>query len=102
MSRQEIEMSDVVIVLVSGHGANMVAILESLKPLGLSITEFDVENDVIEGTCESSRVLHISKHESVKYVRAVFTWFAEIAVPGSEPDDADDGGEDDYEASSGG
>ena len=77
MSQQELEVTDVILVLHTGPGHDLAGQLQELKAAGVKIGDVDAENAVVEGTVDSSKLLSLSKLTCVKYIRKVFTYMAE-------------------------
>jgi hypothetical protein len=96
MSNQEIEMSDVIVVLDELDDDQTQVVVNALKALGMSVESVDHENSVVEGCVETCKLADIRKIEHVRYVRNVFNYEAEQAVErqgstaDSEPDQYED------------
>jgi len=96
MGNQEIEMSDVIVVLDELDDSQTQAVVSALKALGMSVESVDNENSVVEGCVDTCKVADIRKIEHVRYVRNVFNYDAERAVEGAggtadaEPDQYED------------
>ncbi|HTW95646.1 MAG TPA: hypothetical protein VMD30_12665 [Tepidisphaeraceae bacterium] len=82
MKNQEMEVSDIVIVLDEEGCARIDDVVKRLKDLGTSISSVDNDNGVIEGTVDATKLKEIHKFPGVKYVRNVFTYIAELPEPG--------------------
>jgi ribosomal protein L4 len=51
--------------------------IEKLKALGMSVTNVDEDDSVVEGDIDSSKLGELEKLECVDYVRTVFSYIAE-------------------------
>ncbi len=87
MNHQDAEITDVVVVIGCPDGVKFASVVESLKAAGLSVDSIDAENDVVEGSIESTRVHDLKKVECVRYVRPVFSYVADY--PPGDPRDKD-------------
>jgi hypothetical protein len=88
MNYQDAEMSDIVIVMDSGAKAD--DLIARLGKAGVSVSDSDPDNGVIEGTVETSKVKSLQSMEGVKYVRSVFTYVADFPVGDPRNQDEDD------------
>jgi len=79
MSNQEIELSDVMIVLHIGPGHDLPSQIQELNVAGLKVVHIDAENAVVEGTIESRKLPALSKLPCVKYLRDIFNYMTETA-----------------------
>jgi hypothetical protein len=95
MSNQEIEMSDVIVVLDELDDDQTQAVVNALKAVGMCVESLDNENSVVEGSVETCKVAEIRLIEHVRYVRNVFNYDAERAIEGAGG--TDDAGPDQYE-----
>ncbi len=91
MKSPEIEMTDVIVVLDDLTDEQTQQVVQTLKTAGLSVQSVDNDNSVVEGSVEAARVHELHKVQCVRYVRSVFTYFAEQPTAGeaSGDDDAD-------------
>jgi len=92
MSHMDAEMSDIVVVLDGCPPQDIDKMVTKLRDAGVSVSEIDKDNGVIEGTCETAKVRSLEKIECVKYVRSVFNYIADF--PSGDPRDRDDPNED--------
>jgi hypothetical protein len=100
MAHQDAELSDVVVVLVDEPGMTTEDAASKLRDLGLTVSDVDEANGVVEGTIETAKIKALIQLEFVKYVRNVFNYIADHPpgdprnldrnqdVLGSEADDA--------------
>lgn len=51
--------------------------VEKLKGLGMSVTNVDENDAVVEGDIDSSKLAELEKMDCVDYVRTVFSYIAE-------------------------
>jgi hypothetical protein len=82
MGNQEVEMSDVIVVLDELDDDQTQVVVNALKALGMCIESVDNENSVVEGSVATARLGEIKKVQFVRYVRNVFNYEAEQAVDG--------------------
>jgi hypothetical protein len=75
MIDQEEEMCDVEVVLKEPF-AERESTIDGLRRNGLSVTDVDRDDGVVEGTIPAGGVAVLQKLESVAYVRIVFTYMA--------------------------
>jgi hypothetical protein len=94
MTREDREMTDIVVVLKDLPDLNLDTAVAGLKAKGVAVSDIDAENGVIEGTIETIGVKGLHALEFVEYVRSVFSYTSEVsdaAVNGDE-EDVDDAG----------
>jgi len=85
MSDQEIERSDVIIVLHTGPGHDLASQVNGLKAIGLQVGNIDADNAVVEGTIKSAKLPALAKLPSVKYRRIVFNYMTETPETAPQP-----------------
>ena len=90
MSHQEIEITDVVVVLDELEDQQTRAAAEQLKLVGMIVETVDDENGVIEGTVEITKLQEIKKVQQVRYVRTVFSYTAETGEATENDRDEDE------------
>jgi hypothetical protein len=91
MEHQDAELSDVVVVIEEEPGMSFKDVVARLQSEGLSVSDTDEPNGVVEGTLESAKAKGLEKLPFVKYVRCVFNYTADF--PPGDPrnmDPADD------------
>jgi len=91
-NHSDAEITEVVIVLNTAYENRMAEAVGKLKATGMEVDSTDEENNVIDGTIESSKLEGLRKLDCVNYVRTVMTYIADY--PSSDPRDKD-GVEDD-------
>jgi hypothetical protein len=91
MANQEIEITDVVVVLDELDDPTTEQVVIKLKGIGLCVETVDNDNSVVEGSIDTNRMHDLKKIEHVRYVRQVFSYLAENGSGESAAD------EDDYE-----
>lgn len=79
MANQEIEITDVVVVLDELDDATTEQVVKKLKEMGLCVETVDNDNSVVEGSIDTHRLHDLKKIEHVRYVRQVFSYLAENA-----------------------
>jgi hypothetical protein len=77
MEHQDVEWSDVVVVLVDEPGMTTQNAAEKLKSLGLAVSDVDEANGVVEGTIQTAMVKSLETLEFVKCLRSVFNYISE-------------------------
>jgi hypothetical protein len=87
MNHHDADLTDVIVVLEPERDVTMDKAVAQLKDLGLSVSETDEENDVVEGTIASDKVKSLQKLAFVKYVRNVFNYTADY--PPGDPRNLD-------------
>jgi hypothetical protein len=92
MSHEEAELSDVVIVLVDEPGMTTADAAKKLSEQGLSVTDIDEDDGVVEGTIETAKIPQLKKLNFVKYVRDVFNYVADYPPGDPRNTDPDDDG----------
>jgi hypothetical protein len=92
MSHEEAELSDVVIVLLDDPGMTIADAAKKLTEQGLSVSDIDESNGVVEGTIETVKLPQLKKLTFVKYVRDVFNYVADF--PAGDPRNAGPDGDD--------
>jgi hypothetical protein len=98
MNHHDADLSDVVVVLEPEMGISFDQAVANLKQQGLSVTDTDVENDVVEGTIETTKVKPLEKLACVKYVRSVFNYTADFPTGDPRNLDKDEDGDADADA----
>jgi hypothetical protein len=101
MPGEDLELSDVVVVMIDEPGMTIQDASKKLTELGLAVSDVDEADGVVEGTIETEKVAALKKLPFVKYVRDVFNYLADFA-PGDPrnhdkddeklPEEADDAG----------
>ena len=87
MNHHDEEMTDVVVVLDGKGPGSVDAAIKALKEIGLSVSDVNQEEGVIEGSIESDRVPKLKGVPGVTYVRSVFSYTADYPV--GDPRDKD-------------
>jgi hypothetical protein len=90
MNHQEIEITDVVVVLDELDDQQTRAAAEQLKLVGMIVAAVDNENSVIEGTIDVTKLHEIKKVQHVRYVRTVFSYTSETGEAAENDGDCDD------------
>lgn len=80
MEFRDAEVSDIVVVMDDCATGKIDDLVANLKAFGVSVSEIDEENCVIEGTVDAAKVKGVEKIPCVKYVRSVFTYVADYPV----------------------
>jgi hypothetical protein len=93
--KQEQEVSDIVVVMEEDTPAEIDDLVKKLKELGVSVSDVDNDNGVVEGTVDAGKLKQIEKIPGVKYVRNVFTYVSELPVAGAAPGAEDEDSEED-------
>jgi hypothetical protein len=92
MAHKDDELSDVVVVLNEEPEIAPKDAAAKLAEQGLTVSDIDADNGIVEGTIETSKVQALKKLPFVKYVRDVFNYVAESGededTDPEEPDDA--------------
>jgi hypothetical protein len=101
MDHCDAEVTDVVVVLQEDPGMTVENAVLKLQTEGLSVSDIDQGNSVVEGTILSEKVKGLEKLPFVKYVRNVFSYTADY-LPGdprnldtdndADPESTDDAG----------
>ena len=89
MDHRDEELSDVVVVLSDDPALNVAEAVNSLKSAGLSVSDIDEADRVVEGTIASEKAKGLEKLPNVKYVRNVFTYTADFPTGDSRNCDPD-------------
>jgi hypothetical protein len=84
---QDAYISDVVVTLDRNDQIDNLQTIERLKREGMTISTADVEQGVVEGCIESSKLCTIDRMPGIEYVRSVFTYVADF--PSDDPRDRD-------------
>lgn len=93
MPQEESELSDVVVVLNEEPEIAAKDAAAKLAEQGLSVSDVDENNGVVEGTIATAKVAALKKLPFVKYVRDVFDYVAESEqVNDADPEETDDAG----------
>jgi hypothetical protein len=92
MSREDSEMSDVVVILVELEGMSQKEAVEKLKIAGLSVTDVDEEEGIVEGSIATARIAAMRELEFVDYVRNVFNYTSREGEDEEDEERADDAG----------
>jgi hypothetical protein len=87
MNHHDAEITDVVVVLDCRDQKAVEDSVAKCKSLGMEVVEINVEEGVIEGSIESTRVPELKTIPSVSYIRSVFTYIADY--PTTDPRDKD-------------
>jgi hypothetical protein len=87
MEHRDAELSDVEIVFEDEPGLTIDQATAKLKDLGLSISNVDQENCIVEGTIDTAKVNGLKSLNFVKYVRVVFNYIADY--PDGDPRNLD-------------
>ncbi|MDP9174320.1 MAG: hypothetical protein M3O30_10710 [Planctomycetota bacterium] len=91
MNHHDAELSDVLVVLEPETDMTMENAVAQLQAMGLSVTQIDEENDVVEGTILSSKAKGLEMLVFVKYVRNIFNYIADFPPDDARNLDKDDG-----------
>ena len=93
MTREDREMTDIVVVLKDQPDVSLEKAIADLKSKGVAISDVDAENGVIEGTIETCGVKALNSLPCVEYVRSVFNYTSEVSdVGNNDEEDVDDAG----------
>jgi hypothetical protein len=87
MEHRDAELSDIAVILVEELDFTPAKAAERLCSLGLSVSNVDHENCVIEGTIDACKVDSLKELDFVKFVRIVFTYIADF--PPGDPRNCD-------------
>ena len=87
MNHHDAEITDVVVVFDCKGQEAVEAAMTRLKEMGLSISDVNHDEGVVEGSIESERVPQLKTVPGVAYVRSVFTYTADYPV--GDPRDKD-------------
>ncbi len=93
-SHRDSEMAEVVVVLTKAYENKLTEAVAKLQVIGVEVSSTDDQNNIVEGTVESSKLMDLHKLDCVDYVRLVMTYIADYPV--GDPRDQD-GIEDDQE-----
>jgi hypothetical protein len=87
MTHRDAEITDVMVVLDDLNTERTDQVVEKLKAAGMTVTNVDDEQSVVEGSVESSKVHDLKDVDCVRYVRTIFTYTADY--PCGDPRDKD-------------
>ena len=90
MEHRDAEMSQVTIILRAPCDGNVPSAVEQLKAVGLSVTNVDPDNGVIEGDIESAKVHDIKTLQCVEAARVTFDWIADYPPGDARDQDGED------------
>jgi hypothetical protein len=86
-NHRDSEMAEIVVVLHKNYENRMAEAVVLLKSINVDVSSTDEENNVVEGTVESGRLMEVHKLDCVDYVRLVMTYIADY--PTGDPRDQD-------------
>jgi len=92
MNHHDAEMSDVVVVLTDAAAQEVEASVKALVNAGLSVSDINTDEGVVEGSIAADKVHHLNTVDGVRYVRNVFSFTADY--PQGDPRNCDP--EDEY------
>ena len=87
MNHHDADIADVIIVLADQGQQAVDGAVNHLKEFGLEVVDVNVDEGVIEGSCDANKVGELKKVPGVNYVRSVFTYTADY--PPGDPRDQD-------------
>ena len=87
MNHHDADIAEVIVVLAEQGQAPVDSAVTKLKGCGLEVVDVNVEEGVVEGSCDASKVSDLKKVPGVSYVRSVFTYTADY--PAGDPRDQD-------------
>src|SRR5512133_603928 len=88
MGIRDVEMSSVVVTLKGDYADRMAEALDLLRAAGLTVTNYDDDNSVVEGDIRAEKSHDLKHVACVEYVRPVTTWVADY--PKGDPRDSAD------------
>src|ERR1700743_2751787 len=87
MNHHDAEMSDVVVVLTDAAAGQVDDSVKALVSAGLSVSDVNKEEGVVEGCIPADKVHHLNTVQGVRYVRNVFSYTADY--PAGDPRNCD-------------
>lgn len=87
MNHHDAEMTDVVVVLDDVASREVDACVLQLTSAGLSVSDINKEEGVVEGSILADKVHQLNAVQGVRYVRNVFSYTADF--PSGDPRNCD-------------
>jgi hypothetical protein len=87
MNHHDADIAEVIIVLADQGQQAVNGAVSKLKEFGLEIVDVNVDEGVVEGSCDANKVHDLKKIPGINYVRSVFTYTADY--PPGDPRDQD-------------
>jgi hypothetical protein len=91
MNHHDAEMTDVVVVLTDAAAQDFDASVTLLSSAGLSVSDVNKDEGVVEGSCLADKVHALNAVQGVRYVRNVFSYTADFPTGDPRNCDPDDG-----------
>ncbi len=90
MNHRDAELTDVLVVLVDEPGMTPQDAAKMLADKGLSVSDVNETEGIIEGTIKTASVGSLKELHFVKYVRGVFSYTADYPPDDPRNQDTDD------------
>lgn len=90
MNHHDADVAEVIVVLSDQGQQQVEGAVTRLKERGLEVVDVNVDEGVVEGSCDAAKVSELKKVPGVSYVRSVFTYVADYPAGDARDQDGPD------------